>query len=148
MENIDKVIKTIEERLDEANPWKEMPPLHCDVRFALLEEILDLLNSYKELQERHKILVEKSDDMYAMLKEQKAHILAIEELWNTEVVWLERRDKKYVKAALPFIDAQDDTYLFNTSLGEIELLPHLYRHTWIAWSARPTEEQRRAVKWE
>ena len=88
------------------------------------------------------------DNAISLLKEQEAHILTIEELWNAEVVWLEWRDKAQVKVVLPFIDAQDETYLFNGTVGSFEEIPCWYKHTWDAWSARPTEEQRRSVKWE
>ena len=89
------------------------------------------------------------DEITELLEEQEEpHILTIEELWNAEVVWLEWRDKAQVKVALPFIDAQDETYLFNGTVGNFEEIPCWYKHTWVAWSARPTEEHRRKVKWE
>ena len=92
---------------------------------------------------------EDAEQILALLKEQEEpHILTIKELWNVEVVWLEWRDKAQVKVALPFIDAQDETYLFNGTVGNFEEIPFWYKHTWVAWSARPTEENRRKVKWE
>lgn len=38
----------------------------------MIEDTIELLKKFGELQERHKILVEKADDMYSLLKEQEA----------------------------------------------------------------------------
>ena len=46
--------------------WNE----ESDCSKKMLADTLELLKDYAGLQERHRILVEKADDMYLMLKEQ------------------------------------------------------------------------------
>ena len=45
-------------------------PVETDCFDILMRDALELLKDYAGLQERHRILVEKADDMYLMLKEQ------------------------------------------------------------------------------
>ena len=47
---------------------------HLEDIEAWSKDAIDLLKKYAELEERHKILVDKCDDMYAMLKEQEEQI--------------------------------------------------------------------------
>ena len=39
----EKVIKELDKLADEVNPWKESPPLRCDIPYSLLCDALKLL---------------------------------------------------------------------------------------------------------
>ena len=39
----EKIIKELDKRADEVNPWKESPPLRCDIPYPLLCDALALL---------------------------------------------------------------------------------------------------------
>lgn len=45
----EKTIKALEERIIEANPWKDQPPLRCDISYPLLVDVLELLKSQPQI---------------------------------------------------------------------------------------------------
>ena len=82
MIDAEKVIKGLEthSKSMHCNYCNECPYRDCEEEdengdyegectFCLTNDALELLKAYTELQERHKFLVFKIDDMYAMLKE-------------------------------------------------------------------------------
>ena len=50
MADREKVIKELEERLIEANPWKENPPIRCDAPYQLLCDALELLKEQEPVK--------------------------------------------------------------------------------------------------
>lgn len=45
-----KVIAELERVADEANPWKESPPLRCDISYPLLIDALTLLKAQEPVE--------------------------------------------------------------------------------------------------
>ena len=43
-----KTIKALEERIIEVNPWKDQPPLRCDISYPLLVNVFELLKEQEE----------------------------------------------------------------------------------------------------
>ena len=82
MDKLEKVIKGFEHCKRESESIDDNPcngcPYNYDgergenvcLREQLMRDAIELLKDYAGLQERHRILVEKADDMYLMLKEQ------------------------------------------------------------------------------
>lgn len=86
----------------------------------------------------------------AFLKEQEARVLDWNEIGTVDgAVWLEDRDENEVVPGLVMqmhsavnLDIKKDGKLRTASASRSD-----YGDGWRAWSARPTEEQRKAVKW-
>lgn len=112
-------------------------------------------------------------DALALLREQEPRLLGLEEVkaialreaernlsTNVEPVWLEQNDGGLTNLALVLISwwymegiDKDETefefiaYYFGTDLDDT--LNYLdYGTRWRVWSSKPTEEQRKAVKWD
>lgn len=86
----------------------------------------------------------------AFLKEQESRVLDWNEIGTVDgAVWLEDRDENEVVPGLVMqmhsavnLDIKKDGKLRTASASRSD-----YGDRWRAWSARPTEEQRKAVKW-
>lgn len=78
------------------------------------------------------------DEICGLLKEQQPHLLAPDEADVPEVVWFEARGHQYIELMLThgkrLADESEDWFQ--------------YGRDWRCWSARPTESQRKAVKWD
>ncbi|MBP5410898.1 MAG: hypothetical protein J6Y26_03200 [Lachnospiraceae bacterium] len=89
-------------------------------------------------------------DTLALLKEREARVLDWNEIGTVDgAVWLEDRDENEVVPGLVMqmhsavnLDIKKDGKLRTASASRSD-----YGDRWRAWSARPTEEQRKAVKW-
>lgn len=89
-------------------------------------------------------------DTLALLKEQEARVLDWNEIGTVDgAVWLEDRDENEVVPGLVMqmhsaanLDIKKDGKLHTASASRSD-----YGERWRAWSARPTEKQRKAVKW-
>jgi len=122
-----KVIAELERVADEANPWKESPPLRCDISYPLLIDAL------------------------ALLKARESRVLRVEEvvlLKQNDVVWLEDYNKKDVIPAIvsrmgPMVIciefALSDRFI---SVGYDD-----YGKRWRCWDKEPTDEERRSRPW-
>ena len=90
-------------------------------------------------------------DALALLKEQEARVLDWNEIGTVDgAVWLEDRDENEVVPGLVMqmhsavnLDIKKDGKLRTASAYRSD-----YGDRWRAWSARPTEEQRKAVPWK
>ena len=74
-------------------------------------------------------------DALELLKEKEPKVLTLEEANTFEVVWLEDRGTNTVFPCLVKNDMSDSKF-------------YKYDIKWRAWSARPTDKQREAVKWD
>ena len=89
-------------------------------------------------------------DALALLREQEARVLDWNEIGTVDgAVWLEDRDENEVVPGLVMqmhsavnLDIKKDGKLHTASASRSD-----YGERWRAWSARPTEKQRKAVKW-
>lgn len=96
-------------------------------------------------------------DALALLKEQEPRVLEYSEIEKNPLVWLEDNDKEDVIPALflqyngwnaEFAVQAPDEYVDTIVRSAIVIaVERTYGITWRAWMAQPTEEQRKAVKW-
>lgn len=92
-------------------------------------------------------------DALSLLKEQEPRVMTVEEIRSgtAEVVWLEDADKPNVIPGIWFRlsnEGGDESVDIHVMDGFIGARLEVYGKLWRCWSARPTEEQRKAVKWE
>lgn len=73
-----------------------------------------------------------------LLKAQNPRVLAQDDIEHAEVVWFEARRSLYIEPMLTrnkrFADESADWFQ--------------YGRDWRCWTAKPTDEQRKAVKWD
>lgn len=74
-------------------------------------------------------------DAFALLKAQEPRVMTPEEARNVEVVWVEDRSTREIYPCI-VKNNMNDSKLYK------------YGVQWRCWTAKPTEEQRKAVKWE
>ena len=92
-------------------------------------------------------------DIVSMLKEQEARVMTLDQILETggeEPIYLETPDMDGVIPAILQPDAFEDGYLGFAGTWRNSGYYHgmNYGKTWRCWTSRPTEEQRKAVKWE
>ena len=89
---------------------------------------------------------------HALLKEQEAKILDLDELENWDnSVWFEDKDEQNCYIALAANVGTFDATFVNVEPGKfhrIDFLREFYKKEWRCWSAKPTAKQRQEVKWE
>ena len=74
-------------------------------------------------------------DALVLLKEQEPRVLTLEEARTYEVVWPEDKGEGELHPLIVENNMNDSKY-------------YKYGVHWRVWSAKPTDEQRKAVKWE
>ena len=105
----------------------------------------------KESMMRSALELLKADMTY--LKEQEPRVLTLEELRSLDgtdhFVWLEDNGEYALYDCYAEVTAYRNNVELNIFGSEVEFEPdnEEYGKTWRCWSARPTEEQRKAVKW-
>ena len=86
----------------------------------------------------------------AMLKEQEPHLLDISEIYTAHKldVWIEEKGDNTVHTLMlvetEMTDKRQVAFFFPMIVRPVKA----YGKTWRCWSARPTDEQRKAVKWD
>lgn len=88
----------------------------------------------------------------ALLKDAEPRVLSLEKIQSgtVEVAWLECSDKREVQAGLWFKrinEGEDEGIIIHVLDGFEGMRTEVYGKTWRCWTARPTEEQRKAVLW-
>ena len=92
-------------------------------------------------------LIEMYDGVIKRLQQQKAHILTREEIEALDgYTWEEYRDSAILQVTL--IRKQFVRERLELPYHISELNWAAYGKEWRLWSAQPTEEQRKAVKWD
>lgn len=93
-------------------------------------------------------------DALELLKEQEPRVLTLDEAAAAQEVWVEAWlsvPKKYV-IMVTSLYLTDDCKNFELELLGTDkkafMLAEAYGHTWRCWSAKPTDDQRKAVKWD
>lgn len=117
--------------------------------------------SYKSLHnERMDCITQLSADAFALLKEQEARVMDVEEvarlteeiyqwLWIEEIqniTWNLHCLRAFVYSKHP--DTGEFYILANGYRDIVKLEGDEYGKTWRCWTARPTEEQRKAAQWD
>lgn len=142
MTDFEKVVKGMEECLDwhktcqEGNcPYKSLPDEYCCTD-ELMKDALALICEQREIH--------------------KPRVLTLEELRQLDgtehFVWVENNGDEdcydgYGEITISYLSSFVEIFQFG---NEVEWKPcnNDYGKTWRCWSARPTNEQRKAVKWE
>ena len=86
-------------------------------------------------------------DAYNLLKAPEPRVMTCEDMKNAEpgtVVWCEQRDE--IRTYMTPMIKYDNGFFENRFLGADPLAANLKNMRF--WTSRPTEEQRKAVKWE
>ena len=98
-------------------------------------------------------LIEAFELAVKALEEQEPRVLTLEELRSLDgtdhFVWLEDNGEYELYDCYAEVTAYRNNVELNIFGSEVEFEPdnEEYGKTWRCWSARPTEEQRKAVKW-
>lgn len=88
-------------------------------------------------------------DAHELLKAQEPRVMTLKEIISAECVWIEYATSGNVVIALPWdIELTDDTYNFIGMPNCFVEFRSLYGEEWRCWTGRPTDEQRKAAKWD
>lgn len=97
-----------------------------------------------------------ASDALALLREQEPRVMTLEEVISVKDktdVWLDELDCVVVAATISnWVESKNHVVTFfygieHTASGERDYMNNNYNRTWRCWTARPTEEQRKAAKW-
>ena len=119
---------------------------------AGLESQLDDLSKYADADEVLTLTQGQVKDLLAQLKEQEPRIMTRLEIDQSEgcIVWFED-DQFNCYALVDGID-QRNSWIWLNTVGDMGLQQRRdcenYGKRWRCWTKRPTEDQRKAVKWE
>lgn len=88
------------------------------------------------------------DDAISLLKEQEPKLLTIEEITGDGECWFEG-----INGACGYADCYMCTGSKEVEVNRISMKPEYvswndFKKKWRCWSYRPTDEQRKAVKWD
>lgn len=125
MPELEKVIRGLEDRIADAEYIDDGYYAEY-VAVELLQAALELLKTQVPLVINDELLLE-----------------------HDGAVWLE--NKRDIGTVLSICKSEDDMWFRFFSKNEWENVAYLrknYGITWRCWTARPTEEQRKAVKWD
>lgn len=91
-------------------------------------------------------------DALELLKAQEPRVLTLEEVealpYGHVIIETDKNDPIRWLDALLFIKNTNFSFDFITLEGKARLLGTEYNREWRCWTAWPTEEQRKAVKWD
>ena len=91
-------------------------------------------------------------DALALLRKQELRVLTPEEIRSgaVEVAWVEDRDKVEVVPGIWFRlsnEGEDEAVDIHIRDGFVGARLAVYGKLWRCWTAKPSDEQRKAVKW-
>ena len=128
-----------------------------------MADIIDVLEIVKRRIERLNGFGEEAEvigDVISLLKEQEPRVLTLEEVLDMkfdDVVYLQVYPTNAVLSAI-VIDVIPKLPEINVGVVQLRLGSgynginnaelNYYGKTWCCWTARPTDEQRKAVKWD
>ncbi len=124
--------------LEEVLAWAETPAEKRDPVFFEQKKGKDMVE----------IPVDLAKDVLALLKEQEPRLLTIEEITGDGECWFEG-----INGACGYADFYMCTGSKEVEINRISMRPEYvswddFKKKWRCWSARPTEEQRKATPWE
>ena len=128
-EKREKVIAEIERIADEANPWKESPPLRCDIPYPLLIDAIALLKAQEPW-------VMTWEEAQATVNEGPFIIMEVRDSTGTEVDYGVLVDNVY--------EMSEGSIL---TVGDFGMLKDEYGKHFRVWTSRPTDAQREAMPW-
>lgn len=93
-----------------------------------------------------------TEDALALLREQEPRVMTLEEVetlpYGYVLIETDKQDSLRWLDALLFSKNANFSFDFITLEGRARLLGTEYNREWRCWTARPTNEQREAVKWD
>lgn len=98
---------------------------------------------------RYRELRDYAEDALELLKEQEPRVIDISEIYTAKKldVWLE--DKSDIVHPIMLIETEMTNKSQTAFFYPMLVRPiKAYGKTWRCWTARPTDEQRKAVKWD
>lgn len=115
-----------------------------------IERVLAALDGFRMSDEMtysaYSTLHDKISLLDDLLKEQEPRVLTLEEVIVGDECWFE-----YINGSRGYADVyvQDNrtAIIYRTTTRPVEVSLTDYMKKWRCWSYRPTEEQRKAVKW-
>ena len=86
-------------------------------------------------------------DALSLLKEQEPRVMTKEEIigWDG-YIWFEYKGMRAMKTVLINYGMAREPFIGDYPTKELSW--GTYHETWRAWTAQPTDEQRKAVKWD
>lgn len=92
-------------------------------------------------------------DALALLKAQEPHVIRFDEIDDYEVLWLEVRDVGTEEGLAPWVKTRSGNWFSPLLCSELQpdmilSTPEEYGKYCRCWTSRPTDERRKAVKWE
>ena len=133
MTKIDKVIKGLECMAKRGGRCRSDCPYYKDHEVNCVEEM--------------------AADALALLKEREPRIIPFDEINNHEVLWLEVKGVETEEGLAPWVKTLNGQW-FSPLFCNLERpymilsLPDEYGKLCRCWTSRPTDEQRKAVKWD
>lgn len=109
-------------------------------------EYIKLLKSSRD--EWQKIAQKAITKQKTLSRAQEPHVMTLEELVRDNVVYLEDFDKESTVPGI-YCDSHNEERVFATKRnGYLFVKDDDYGVRWRCWTAKPTEGQRKAVKWD
>ena len=108
---------------------------------------------FRAIREPEYCMGQMIEDTIALLKEQKARVLTLDEAAEDQEVWTEAklRGTERIPLFISILWLTDDAKDFELELigtgRRAFMLAKEYGKTWRCWSSKPTDEQREAAKW-
>lgn len=97
-------------------------------------------------------IIHKADlnKMLSLLKTQEPRVMTLEEVEKAEVFWIEEKESGAIYAAIATAFYQNQSLSFVCRYSGEEEWKEMadYCVKWRPWTARPTDEQRKEVKWD
>ena len=161
MTKLEKIIADLDALIDY---WVADDGVHDDIfngvsMLKTLDEARDALELLKDdetqLQYRSDIIYEEEREtarLRKLLKEQEPRVLTLEEVIHSgnDMMWLEIKCAKPLHFMLvptsPYTDNDERWLSVSFQSGHVQS-KGLYGRQWRCWNTRPTDEQRKAVKW-
>lgn len=93
--------------------------------------------------------LQKVRDALALLKAQEPRVMTPDEACNSDCVWYDWRTRGVRPAKITRSPYKNGVYRVQR-IGDIDEWVHAdeYNEYWRCWTSRPTDEQRKAVKWD
>lgn len=87
-------------------------------------------------------------DALELLKEREARVLSLDEVFSSDECWFECINGVCGYADVYYQDNHNHTaIIYRTQIRAGERSTNNYTKTWRCWTSRPTDEQRKEVKW-
>ena len=76
------------------------------------------------------------------------HVMKLSDIHNHMALWIEERPQEEITLCIGGASAGEWKYFITEYDASIWRRDDVYGKTWRAWTAKPTAEQRKAVKWD